>query len=132
MNEIVDAKYIANFDTNSKRGVGLPFISLNNQGINRLRLLFKDATNEAQGLLPLITVGGRDVNNVVEGSSGAYHEGFQAIDILKNKASLRILQLIKQDPKKYGIKQYIVKDDHIHLVIDDTYKGTFNPVNKFR
>lgn len=132
LNKIVDSKLIANFDVDSKRGVGLPFLAINNEGINRLALLFRESTDESRGLLPMITGGGRDVNNVVPGSSGQYHESFQALDILKNKASLRILQLIRQNPSKYGIKSYIVKDDHIHLVIDDKYKVEYNSIPKFR
>ena len=109
-----------------------PFISLNNQGQNRLKLLVADSESQADSKL-VVTGGNRSQFNEVEGGAeDSYHKEGLALDILLNSAGMRMLHLLEENREKYGI-QHIKADyddrGHVHIVFDpNLHNEDWSPV----
>ncbi len=107
--------------------VNLPFLALNDEGINRVKYLFNNL-----GLF--VSGGGRDKNNKVEGGAdNSVHKSFGALDVIKNKAAAQLIKMTPEQRAKYGISKIIYNDpnhkDHLHIEFDTKYHKKFIEVN---
>ena len=106
-----------------------PLLALNTQGENRMVAFFNDVVSRYPDFM--ITGGGRDAHNVVEGGADdSIHKDYLGMDILKNEASNYILGMSDAKLKEYGIIKILSNyNDHIHLAIDPAYGVKVTPIN---